>query len=210
MDLIDSTMNRKARLVYLDPRFTVTASKADEWYPIRPGTDMAFILALLNVIIGEERYDKEFVASACHGFEELRAHVQRFTPSGRRARPRSRRPTSGGSPMSLRTPHPARCTTRVAVRPGTRTTSRCAGPGDPERHRRELDREGGVVPNSKIALGEYLYLPWDEPTAPRIDEMEERFPLAAKGDGVFLQARENVLAGKPYPVKGGWSTSRTP
>ena len=64
------------------------------------------------------------------------------------------------------------------------------------------DREGGVVPNSKIALGEYLFMPWDEPTAPRVDEIDTRFPLAAKGDGVFLQARENVLAGRPYPVKG--------
>src|SRR5690348_6702326 len=35
MDLIESTMNRKTRLICLDPRFTVTASKADEWYPVR-------------------------------------------------------------------------------------------------------------------------------------------------------------------------------
>jgi len=61
VDLIGSTTDRKARLIYLDPRFTVTASKADEWYPIKPHTDLAFILALLNVIITEERYDKRFV-----------------------------------------------------------------------------------------------------------------------------------------------------
>ena len=59
-----------------------------------------------------------------------------------------------------------------------------------------------MVPNSKIAIGELLFLPWDDPAAPRIDELDARFPLAAKGDGVFLQARENVLAGTPYPVKG--------
>jgi thiosulfate reductase/polysulfide reductase chain A len=45
-------------------------------------------------------------------------------------------------------------------------------------------------------------MPWDDPVAPRVDEIDTRFPLAAKGDGVFLQARENVLAGIPYPVKG--------
>src|SRR5258708_1524729 len=49
MDLIDSTMNRKTRLICLDPRFTVTASKADEWYPIKPRSDMAFCLAMLHV-----------------------------------------------------------------------------------------------------------------------------------------------------------------
>jgi formylmethanofuran dehydrogenase subunit B len=49
MDLIESAEYRKAKLIYLDPRFTVTASKADEWYPIRPGTDLAFILAMQAV-----------------------------------------------------------------------------------------------------------------------------------------------------------------
>ena len=71
MDLIESTMNRKTRLVCLDPRFTVTASRADEWYPVKPGTDMAFILAMLHVIISEGRHDKEFVANYCQGFEQL-------------------------------------------------------------------------------------------------------------------------------------------
>src|SRR5436309_5107230 len=80
MDLIESAEYRKAKLIYLDPRFTVTASKADEWYPIRPGTDLAFILAMLNIIIGENRYDKEFVAAYTVGFEKLAEHVKTFTP----------------------------------------------------------------------------------------------------------------------------------
>ena len=44
-------------------------------------------------------------------------------------------------------------------------------------------------------------MPWDEPKAPRVDEIEKHFPLAAKGDGVYLKLRENVLSGKPYPIK---------
>jgi thiosulfate reductase/polysulfide reductase chain A len=64
------------------------------------------------------------------------------------------------------------------------------------------DRQGGMVPNAKIALGEYLFLPWDDPQAPRVDEMDTAFPLAAKGDGAYLKLRENVLADAPYPVKG--------
>ena len=43
------------------------------------------------------------------------------------------------------------------------------------------DREGGVVPNAKIALGEYLFLPWDEPTAPRVDEIEQPLPAGRQG-----------------------------
>lgn len=80
MDLIDSAINRKTRLVYLDPRFTVTASKADQWYPIKPGSDLAFILAMLHVIIAEQRHDKEFVATYCHGFDQLADHVKQYTP----------------------------------------------------------------------------------------------------------------------------------
>ena len=80
MDLIESAEYRKAKLIYLDPRFTVTASKADEWYPIRPGTDLAFILAMLNVIVAENRYDKQFVDAYTIGFDKLIEHVKPFTP----------------------------------------------------------------------------------------------------------------------------------
>jgi len=52
---------RGAKIVYLDPRFTKTAAIADEYYAIRPGTDSAFLLAMINVIITEELGDCEFV-----------------------------------------------------------------------------------------------------------------------------------------------------
>ncbi len=58
-------------MVYLDPRFTKTAAKATEWLPIRPGTDLAFHLALINVIIGEELYNQHFVDQYTVGFDEL-------------------------------------------------------------------------------------------------------------------------------------------
>ena len=50
------------KLIVIDPVFTRAASKADIWLPIRPGTDLALALAWMNVIIDEERYDKQFVA----------------------------------------------------------------------------------------------------------------------------------------------------
>ncbi len=203
MDLIDGTMNRKAKLVYLDPRFTVTAAKADEWYPIRPGTDLAFILAMLHVIIREQRYDKEFVTTRCLGFEELAAHVESCTPQWAEGE----------------TEIPARDITRIArefadaapraVYYAGRRSSWYVNDFQMRRGQAILnaivgswDREGGVVPNSRIPLGELLVLPWDDPTAPRVDEIDSRFPLAARGDGAFLQARDNVLSGTPYPVKG--------
>ena len=50
---LSHAIDRGAKLVYLDPRYTKTASKATEWIPIRPGTDSAFLLAMINVITQE-------------------------------------------------------------------------------------------------------------------------------------------------------------
>jgi anaerobic selenocysteine-containing dehydrogenase len=50
-----------AKVVALDPRSSETASKADEWIQIRPGTDLAFMLALMKIIMEEELYDSFFL-----------------------------------------------------------------------------------------------------------------------------------------------------
>ncbi|MBZ0287982.1 MAG: molybdopterin-dependent oxidoreductase, partial [Anaerolineae bacterium] len=64
-----------AHVVVLDPRFTKTAAKATEWLPIKPGMDLAFHLALINVIISENLYDKRFVERYTVGFDELAESV---------------------------------------------------------------------------------------------------------------------------------------
>lgn len=49
------------KVVVVDPRLSELAAKADEWLPIKPGTDVAFALAMLNTILQKELYDVEFV-----------------------------------------------------------------------------------------------------------------------------------------------------
>ena len=56
-------------------------SHADYWLPVIPGTDGALALAFLNVIIGEDLYDHDFVENWCLGFDELAEHVKQFPPS---------------------------------------------------------------------------------------------------------------------------------
>lgn len=202
MDLVDSTTDRKARLIYLDPRFTKTAAKADEWYPIRPGTDLAFILAILNVIIGENRYDKEFVSTYCSGFEQLAEHVKQYTPDWASEETqipakdilRIAREFSDAAPRAIYYAGRRSSWYRddFSMRRGQAILNAIVG---------NWDRQGGMVPNAKVELGELMFLPWDDPTAPRVDELDKNFPLAAKGDGVYLRLRENVIEGKPYPVK---------
>lgn len=62
----------RAKIVQIDPRYSVSASKADEWLPIRPGSDGALALALAHVIIAEELYDQDFIRNHTFGFEDWR------------------------------------------------------------------------------------------------------------------------------------------
>jgi thiosulfate reductase/polysulfide reductase chain A len=50
-------LGKGADLVVVDPRFSVAASKARYWLPVKPGTDIALLLAWMHVIIGEGRHD---------------------------------------------------------------------------------------------------------------------------------------------------------
>lgn len=202
VDLIASATERKARLIYLDPRFTVTASKADEWYPIKPGTDLAFALAMINVILAEGRHDKEFVAGYTTGFDKLAEHVKTFTPEWAETE------TEIHAKDIVRI---AREFADAAPRAVYYAGRRSSWYREDFQFRRaqailnaivgNWDRQGGMVPNAKIALGDFLFLPWDDPQASRVDDMDKNFPLAAKGDGAYLKMRENILAGIPYPVK---------
>ncbi|MFI5342188.1 MAG: molybdopterin-dependent oxidoreductase, partial [Candidatus Methylomirabilales bacterium] len=69
-NLRQGTPGRRARIVHVDPRLSVSAAKADEWIPIRPGTDGALALGLAHVIVSEGLYEKEFVSQWTFGFED--------------------------------------------------------------------------------------------------------------------------------------------
>ncbi len=72
---------RGARVVVIDHRRSETAKALRaEWVGVRPGTDGALALGLLNVLIQEDLYDREFVTHWTHGFPELRDYAAPFTP----------------------------------------------------------------------------------------------------------------------------------
>ena len=62
----------RAKVVVIDPRYSVTAAKADKWIPIKPGTDAALAMAIANVIISEGLYDSDFISNWTNGFEEYK------------------------------------------------------------------------------------------------------------------------------------------
>ncbi|MFC2002563.1 molybdopterin-dependent oxidoreductase [Chloroflexota bacterium] len=62
----------RAKVVVIDPRYSVTAAKSDQWIPISPGTDGALAMAIANVIISEGLYDADFIRNWTVGFNEYK------------------------------------------------------------------------------------------------------------------------------------------
>ena len=78
---IVQAQRRGAEVVVIDPRRSETARAADaQWIPIRPGTDGALALGMINVLIAEELYDDDFAANWTVGFSDLAQYVQHFRP----------------------------------------------------------------------------------------------------------------------------------
>ena len=79
VDMIHS----KQKLVVLDPRCTITATKADEYLPLYPGTDLAFCLSMIYIALKEELYDKEYVKEYFDDFDKLKSHIlgKKYTAS---------------------------------------------------------------------------------------------------------------------------------
>ena len=71
---------RGAHIVLVDPRCSNSKVFADEWVPINPGTDLALVLAMAQVLIREGRYDKAYVAEHSVGFDEWAASIADHTP----------------------------------------------------------------------------------------------------------------------------------
>jgi thiosulfate reductase/polysulfide reductase chain A len=223
-DTIDFQKNRPKgqQLVYLDPRFTATASKADKWYPVKPGTDLAFVLACINVIITENLYNPNFVRDFTHGFDELAEHIKQYTPEWA-----EKECDIPAEEIYWSAREFARYAPRSVAYPGRRTswyvndvyfrracailTAICGC----------WDTPGAIVPKSPVKLKKHdVLFPFYEMAEGRLDvnsfgEFENKLPNDARKDsglpldscsylsekdGSWLRFREAVLEGKPYTV----------
>jgi len=223
-DSIDFQKNRPKgqQIVYLDPRFTATAAKADKWYPVKPGTDLAYVLGCINVIITEKLYNEEFVKNFTHGFAELAEHIKQYTPEWAEKECEISADEIYWSAREF-----ARYAPRSVAYPGRRTswyvndvyfrracailTAICGC----------WDTEGGICPKSPVKLNKHdVLFPFFEMTEDRLDvssfgEFDNKLPEDARQetglpddscsylsekDGSWLRFRDAVLEGKPYTV----------
>jgi len=201
IDLLKGDGGRR-KLIYLDPRFTKTAAKADKWFPIKAGTDMAFILAMINVIVTEGLYDKAYIADNTVGFDKLVPHVKPYTPEW--AEGECEIPAAEIRKIAREF---ADAAPKAVYYQGRRSSFT----SNDTQMRRAMailnavvgnwDVKGGLVPNAGIKLAKHDYLaPWYDDVPDRIDAGSVTF-LSEK-DGSWPVVQERVLAADPYPVKG--------
>jgi thiosulfate reductase / polysulfide reductase chain A len=205
-------LDRGVKLVYLDPRFTKTASKATEWIPIRPGTDSAFLLAMINVIVSNELADCEFVKQYVVGCDGIQEAMRSYTPEW----------------AEQITGVPATTIERIAreyaaakhnalAHPGWRT-SNFINSFQTERAIATLNAlsgnvftPGGCLSTDVSGEGAGLGAP-PQPAYPRVsalrlDGTPWKYPLVPLKLGVFQELRDAIITGEPYQAHG-WFISR--
>jgi thiosulfate reductase/polysulfide reductase chain A len=209
---LSHAIDRGAKLVYLDPRYTKTASKATEWIPIRPGTDSAFLLAMIQVITKNELADCEFVKKYVVGCEDLPGEMSKYTPEW----------------AEQITGVPAATIDRIAreyaaagknamAHPGWRT-SNFINSFQTERAIATLNAMSGnvltpggclsaEVATEGAGLGMPNQPPYPRVSAPRLDGVSWKYPLVPLKLGVFQELRDAILTGEPYQAHG-WFISR--
>lgn len=77
---LQAAHKRGAHIVMVDPRYNASCLYADEWVPIKPGTDLALVLAMANVLVSRGTYNQEYVANNTVGFEDWAARLPEYTP----------------------------------------------------------------------------------------------------------------------------------
>ncbi|MEI7989805.1 MAG: molybdopterin-dependent oxidoreductase, partial [Chloroflexota bacterium] len=206
---------RGAKIVYLDPRFTKTAALADEWYPIRPGTDSAFLLAMLNVIVTNNLLAGNGAAEYILGYDKLPDAVKDYTPqwaapiTGVDAKviERVAREFAAAAPEAM-------------VHPGWRT-SNFINSYQTERTIATINalsgniaKPDGCLSVKTAAEGAGLANPPQPPypriSAQRLDGIPYKYPLVPFKIGVFQEMRDAMLSGKPYQAHGMFVSRQNP
>jgi len=191
-----------ATVIVADPRFSVAASKAKHYLPIKPGTDIALLLAWMNVLVGEELYDKELVAEHGFGFDAFRSEIAAYTPEWAY-------PITTIDPATIRETarEMARHRPATLVHPGRHVTWY----GDDAQRSRAValvnallgswGRKGGFYFRSSVPIPKYRGYP-EYPHGERgpLDNPGGKYPFADLG--LTTGIREATLSGEPYPIKG--------
>lgn len=194
----------RAKVVVIDPRYSVTALRSDQWVPINPGTDGALALAIAHVIISEGLYDADFVRRRTSGFDEYsRLALDYYAPEAVAA-------ITGIPADTIRQLAREFATTRPAI--AWRGRGATSWPNGAYTSYAifclnalvgSIDVPGGVIYQEEPAYRPLPELAEDDiarkgQARPALDlRKTTRFPAAAV---VTNQVADSILEGRPYPV----------
>jgi thiosulfate reductase/polysulfide reductase chain A len=204
-----------AKIVVVDPRHSETAILADEWLPIKPGTDLALLLGMINVIVKEELYDRKFVAEKTIGFEQLQDEIVNYPPEW------AQRVCEIPAKTIIRiTREMARAKPKVLIHRGYHgafgsqylnsfQTARALAIANSLLG--NINREGGIYFPKSAQLGE-LQPTHPAPELPKVGKSDGtgvpgRYPLGAYGDGIAHAIPELALRGE---LKAGFVYHNNP
>jgi thiosulfate reductase/polysulfide reductase chain A len=196
-----------ATIIVADPRFSVAASKAHHYLPVRPGTDLALLLAWMHVLVTEGLHDQDYIAQHGHGWDAFAAALVPYTPEWAY-------PETGIEPDVIRETARAMARHRPAtlVHPGRHATWY----GDDAQRSRAIallnallgswGRKGGFYQPASMEVPAYPYPPYPPSTRGKVDNPGKKYPFAS--EAITTGIREATITGEPYPIKA-WFTYAT-
>ncbi len=207
---------KKAKIIQIEPRFSITACRSDRWIPIEPGTEGLLALGIAYVIIKESLYDRNFIEKFTFGFEDWRDKKGESHSGFKSLILNNYRleMVSEATGVSVDTivnlaKEFASDTPAVAVMDHNATQYSNGMYNALAIHSLNalvgsIDVRGGVLVKRDVPLQGLPRISVDEATnksleQPRIDGSDQgRFPFASS---IPSQIPENILNGKPYPVE---------
>jgi thiosulfate reductase/polysulfide reductase chain A len=212
MDLFKRSKGRGLETIVLDPRFTNTAAKADRWYAVNPGTDLAFVLALTYVTLSEELYDKGIIEKYGVGFETYKNHIisHKYTPEwaegitnipAKEIIKTAREFMGAQSPIYYQGRRSVFSKNDFQLRRAMAIFQGLSG---------NLNKKGGII------YGEPLELPEEEINTPIYNQAQGRFDkrgiaILSQRAGSWMVFRDMIVEKKsPYPVRAMFMRKHNP
>jgi thiosulfate reductase/polysulfide reductase chain A len=203
---------RGMKLVVVDPNFTETAQKADEWIPIKPGTDAALALAMCRVIIDENLHDAAFCEKYTEGFAGFRDHLRAkgYTPEWAAAITGIDAATITRIAREFATTKPAM--SAIFKGSGYYTNGHDAGRACYilDAITGQVDGPGHLHLKDWAPLGLPVAIPEKAKGKSRNKPLHVAMGYPLAPDLPNSRLPDAVIDGKPYPVKGFWVHSTNP
>jgi anaerobic selenocysteine-containing dehydrogenase len=202
-DSIYDAVRHGAKLIVVDPIATELAKKADIHAQLRPGTDCALALGLLNVIITEGLYDKDFVKEWTVGFDELAQYVKEYPPKKVEEITWVSAETIRQIARMYATSKPANITLYVAMDHSTNGIQAIRAIATLMGVTGNIDVPGGNTYTSVTRFNRLMTnLRLPERVAPD-PGVGAAYPIFTKvvGETSSIPLTEQMLSGQPYPIK---------